>query len=742
MYLHSKWIKAPAMPGTVVPEFRREFSLCRPVKKAVATVTALGIYNLHINGEKAGNALFAPGWTSYRNHIQEQTYDITALLKEDNTVSIPVGNGWACGYLGWTNRHHIFADNVALIADIELEYEDGTTEHIVTDESWQVYTSQILYSEFYHGEILDRTASTEYVGNALEDTSATGRIIPQLGECILEQERLAAREVILTPKGERVIDFGQNMAGYVEIRVRGNRGDRIVVSHAEVLDKDGNFYTANLRKARNVNTYVLSGEGEEIFKPTFSFQGFRYIRLDEFPHDDIDPDDFTAIAVYSDLRRTGHFYCGHEKINQLYSNTLWSQRSNFLEVPTDCPQRDERLGWTGDAAVFCRTAAINYDVERFFRKWLLDMATEQRDDGAINCVVPRIFEIDERVSAAWADVCVIAPWELYLAYGDVSFLRQNFDMMKKWIGYMHAFGEDEFLWVGDYHYGDWLAMDAGDGQVLGATQTDFIGSAYFAFSTGMVCRIGHILGEDVSEYEELYRNVRSAFRAAYMKDGLPCLYPKGDGFANNRRVNNLTMTGISLILRFGLYEESERQGLVDMLAKLIADFDGRMTTGFVGTPHILHALSENGRTDLAYDLLLQEKAPSWLFSVNQGATTIWEHWDSLKEDGSFWSTAMNSFNHYSYGSVFDWIYGVALGITVDEAGVGYEAVTIAPNPDRRLGFACGSIDTKYGTVSVSWRYLGLTLRYEIEIPQGMRATLKLAGKIPQVLAGGKYQFVV
>ena len=763
MEQNAKWIKTKHDLGEMSPEFRKTHRLNGTVKKATATVSAIGVYNFYINGNKVGDALFAPYWTSYPHRVQEQVYDITHLLTEETTFGILAGKGWALGRIRQCKDE--FLGNLAVICDICVEYTDGRTEHISTDESWEVWSSQILCSDFYDGETVDRTAEVKCLGNAELDkigvpqfsdktrcveggqecgvvSECHPRIVPQVGEFVKEQERIVPCEVIRTPAGETVLDFGQNLAGYVEVKIRGKRGGRIVLHHAEVLDRDGNFYTANFRSAKNEIVYILSGEGEEVFKPTFCFQGFRYLRLTEFPEDaEVKAENFTAIAVYSEIKRTGEFCCGNEKINQLYSNVIWGQRGNFIDVPTDCPQRDERMGWTGDAQVFCRTAAINYDVERFFEKWLGDMALEQGEDGSVNGVVPTTWNC--YISAGWADACVICPWELYQAYGNVEILRRNFDMMKKWIGYMRAFGDEEYLFVGGKHYGDWLALDAEGQSCVGATQTDLIASAYFAYSTSLVIKAGKILGEDTSEYEALYANVRKAFRQAFMKDGLPCLYPKADALSTRRTVKGLTQTSLVLVLKFGLYEEDERQGLVDKLAELIAENGGRMTTGFLGTPYILHVLSENGRNDLAYDLLFQEKAPSWLFSVNHGATTIWEHWDSLKEDGTFWSTDMNSFNHYAYGSVFDWVYGVCLGITVDGDGAGYRKITVAPVPDRRLGFAKGSVETRQGKVESYWRYLpDGRVRYEITVPQGTVAAVKLPEKEAVTLSGQTYVAIV
>ena len=537
-----------------------------------------------------------------------------------------------------------------------------------------------------------------------------------------------------------MIDFGQNHAGYVEIRYRGVRGERIRLSFAEVLDRDGNFYNANYRASRNDVVYVLDGV-TEIYKPSFTFQGYRYVRIDEFP---VDPtaDMFTSVSLYSDMERLGDFHCGREEINRLYDNILYGQRSNFIDIPTDCPQRDERLGWTGDACVFSRTAAINYDTKGFFTKWMEDVALEQYPDGGVGSTVPRVLN-GERVSSVWGDVATVLPMELYLAYGDRALLARHYPVMRRWVDYMHGAGPEEFLWIGGHHYGDWLGMDAGYGSYVGATQTDLIASAYFAHSTMLCIRAGRILGEDVRELETLYGNVRRAFREAFMKDGLPVLYHGGEWEDPKRQpvLLPVTQTALSLILHMGLFEEEELPILGETLVRLIRENGGRMTTGFVGTPILLHALTRAGYTKEAYDLLLTRENPSWLFSVYHGATTIWEHWDSVNEQGEFWSTDMNSFNHYAYGSVFDWIYGVAVGITVPDEGAGYTVAHVRPHPDRRLGHMAVREKTPMGALSVQWQYFDKHIRYELTVPQGMTVLLTLPSGAERALTGGRYLFV-
>ena len=746
MKFSASWITSPKNPGAAAYTFKKNFKTSKEIKKATLYASALGLYVPYINGTRVGDNVLAPGWTSYNHRIQYQTYDVTPLISKNTTVEIGVGQGWAIGFIGYRYTNHYYGNQPSLIAQLDITYTDGSKEFVITDTDWDVYTSKVLSSEIYHGETIDKTAPIKKVGKAVF-SEVKGKLIPQVGEFITEHERLAPVEIIRTPKGELVIDFGQNMTGYVEVRVKGNRGDRIVMHHAEVLDKDGNFYTDNFRGARNENIYILSGE-DDVFKPSYTFQGFRYIHLVEFPFDKVNPDNFRAVAVHSDMKRTGSFRCGNEKINQLYHNIIWGQKSNFLDVPTDCPQRDERLGWTGDAQVFCRTAAINFDVEKFFKKWLGDLALEQHKSGAVIGIVPNCFpENTTRISAAWGDAACIVPWQIYLSYGNEDILKKNFKTMKKWVDYIHSAGPEEYLWLGGNHYGDWLAMDAGGDSYLGATSTDFIASAFFAYSTSLLIKAGEIIGKDMSEYKTLHKNILKAFRNYFMENGMPKesfplaeydSYParyRGDCFGKG-----ITQTSLTLILHFGLCTDNERPALVNKLVDLIHQNGDRMTTGFVGTPYLLHALSDNGHSDLAYTLLMQEENPSWLYSVCHGATTMWEHWNSLKEDGSFWDTAMNSFNHYAYGAVFDWIFGVACGISTVETAPAYKEITLCPHPSKALGYAKTSIDSRNGRITSHWYYKGDSVYYEFYIPEGVIAHLTLPSGYSEILTGGKYHF--
>ncbi len=735
MNKNARWITvSEKCEGAVC--FSKAIKLEGAIKRAELYVSSVGNYVARINGYRVGDAVLTPGWTSFKHRIQYQRYDVTDLLSGDNLLEICVGGGWALGSFGESRGCGSFGERPALIAALEISYEDGSRASFVSDEAWEISTTEVLYTDIYHGEICDLAGERKNLGRAVL-SEFRAKLIPQVGEWIREMERLAPIELIKTPSGDTVIDFGQNMTGYVELKINAPRGSRIVIQHAEVLDSSGNFYNANFRGAKSEDVYVTSG-GNDVLKPQFTFHGFRYIRLSEYPYDEVELDNFRAVVVHSDMERTGYFKSGNEKINQLYHNIIWGQKSNYLDVPTDCPQRDERLGWTGDTQVFCRTAAINYDVKRFFEKWLGDLACDQGADGGVPSVIPSCFK-RSRFSAAWGDAACIVPWEIYRAYGDKKLLKKNYSAMKKWVEYMHGFGPEEYLWLGGYHYGDWLAMDNGGDSYVGATSTDLIASAYFAYSTEILVKAGRVLGYDVSKYESLYEHIVSAFRMRYIPNGELCQHPDLDerGISNPPRE---TQTAYTLILYFRLCEERDRQRFADRLAEMIRENGGLMTTGFVGTPYLLHALTEGGHTDVAYDLLFEERNPSWLYSVCHGATTMWEHWNSLKEDGSFWSTNMNSFNHYAYGAVYDWIFGKALGINISEDAPAYREITFAPHPDRRLGFADGSVKVSGGVVRSCWYYKEDRVYYEIEVPKGSVAKICLPSGRCERVSSGIYHF--
>ncbi|WP_099204759.1 alpha-L-rhamnosidase [Scatolibacter rhodanostii] len=696
MQWKANWIKPIEDFGDICPLFSKEFISDRPIKAAKLFITSLGVYEAVLNGNRIGNFVLAPGWTSYAKRLQYQEYDVTSLLSTHNQISVTVGKGWYRSRLGWESfpeQKKLQAAPAAFLAQLEIFFQDGTTTMICSDNSWLCGKSNVLFSEIYDGETYD--ASYLPVANSPVETfeGPFSTLIEQQGEDICEQEQLRPARRFQTPKGEWVFDFGQEVTGYVEINLTAKAGDKVVLSHAEVMDKDGNFYTENYRSAKAKYCYVCK-DGKQTYKPKLTFFGFRYIRVDQFPNgtQSANLENFSAIVVHSALKRTGHLSCSNPLLNQLFENIIWGQKGNFLDIPTDCPQRDERLGWTGDAQVFVKTAALNFNVEKFFTKWLSDMSADQEEDGRIGHVIPDI--IKDGGSAAWGDAAVICPWEIYLAYGNTQILSNQFNCMKKWIDYITSHTQDKNLWTGGTHFGDWLGLDAPVGSYKGSSREDFIASAFYAYSTSLVIKAGKILGEDVSQYKVLYKNITSAFQNTYPE--------------------YMTQTECVLAAHFKLAPDC--QSAADQLADMIRESGIKLQTGFVGTPYLLHVLSDYGHTELAYSLLLREQYPSWLYPVTKGATTIWEHWDGIMENGDFWSPDMNSYNHYAYGAVADWVYGTAAGIKTDENAPGYEKVIICPNPDQRLTWLKASLETKHGLIRSEWKKKDDVWQYEIETP--------------------------
>ncbi len=726
MFNDAKWIKSPVPCDKGCEEFYRKIEIKKDIERATLTASAAGMYIPYLNGERIGDALFAPGWTQYTARVQYQTYEINGLKAGENELCILCGEGWAIGEIAFSLMNHNMSDHKSIIYSLDVTYTDGTKESFVSDENTTVRSSYIVHSQIYDGDIIDATRKKEEFGHAVVDPEEKPTLVPQQCEAVREQERIRPAKYFVAPNGERIIDFGQNLAGYVEIRMSAPRGARLTISHAEILDRDGNFYTKNLRTAKEQCSYTFAGSGEECFHPLFSWQGFRYIRIDEYPFDEVDPDAFTAVAVHTDMKRTGYFECGNKKINQLYHNIIWGQKSNYIDIPTDCPQRDERLAWTGDAQVFVRTAAINYDVERFFIKWLADLAIVQDDhDGGVVgfAPLPKIAWKSMRCSAAWGDAAVICPWEVYLAYGNTEILERQYESMHKWIEFIHRAGDEEFLWLGGGHYGDWLAMDGGSEE--GLTPKDFIASCYYAHSTSLFVKAGEALDKDMSEYRELHKNIVNALHDRFFENGLPVCR---------------TQTAYALAIHFGLCTDEKKTA--DGLAELIRENGGKLNTGFVGTPCLLHALTKGGYSDLAYNLWLEEGFPSWLYSVNLGATTMWEHWDGMRADGTMWSDAMNSFNHYAYGAVYDWIFGVCAGIKCLEDGAGYKHVSVRPYTDERLGHLRASIETRHGKLESAWYYKNDMICFEIDIPDGTTAEIELPNGFTETVGKGKYLYSI
>ena len=713
MLERSEWIKGcekNLRGGTV---YLKNFRCAAKAEKAMLEITALGVYEVKINGERVGDFILAPGWTSYLNRLQVQSYDVTNLLKTENSLEVTVGQGWRAIANKRDGSDFLGYRDTALIAELTLTYADGRTESIVTDSSWTARESKLRYTNIYDGDIYDATFKAGSARHCICVDLEKDMLIPQEGEKIVEHERMPALQVIKTPAGETVIDFGQNMTGYVEFRIKGTPGAQATISHGETLDRDGNFYNANYRSARAQIKFTCDGE-EHTYKSALTFFGFRYIRLENWP-DEIKKENFTAVVVHSDIRRTGYFECSDEAVNRLFKNIIWGQKGNFLDVPTDCPQRDERLGWTGDAQVFVRTASLNFDVERFFKKWLHDLAADQGRDGCVPHVIPNISD-DMGGSSAWSDAAVICPWEIYRTYGDKAVLEEQFDSMKAWIDWMRERSENGRR-SGGSHFGDWLGLDSPEGSYKGATPEDLIATAYYKYSTELFIKAAHALGRDVAEYENIPAEAAAAFRREYMENG---------------RVKNATQTACVLALYFDITDD--RAATVGQLNELI-ERAGHLETGFVGTPYLLHALSDNGYAETAYDLLLRREYPSWLYPISKGATTVWEHWDGIKPDGTMWSTDMNSFNHYAYGAVADWMYGAAAGINSDPDRPGFEHIIFRPVTDRRLDFVKASIDTRRGTVASEWRRENGRIKYIFTVPEGCCASVIIGGEKHEVGAG-------
>lgn len=732
----AEWISAPADMPLSTPEqcpiFRKSFRIDGPVKSARVYATALGLYQLELNGERIGDSYFTPGWTSYQYRLQYQTYDVTALLSaSENVIGAMLGAGWYKGELGWEGKRSIYGDRLALLLQMHILLEDGRELKVLSNGDWKTAGSPILMSEIYHGETYDaRLAQPGWSTVAFDDSRWTStEVVTHSKDILVAQENVPVKiieelrpiELLKTPKGELVIDMGQNMVGWVRFRMKGKVGREVQIQHAEVLDKEGNFYVENLRSAKQTIRYICSGAGEETFEPHFTFQGFRYIQLIGFVEDEVRLEDFTGRVLHSDMERTGYFACSDPMINQLQHNIVWGLKGNFLDVPTDCPQRNERLGWTGDAQMFIRTASYLMNAAPFFTKWLRDLQSDQTADGGVPFVVPNVLGTEGTKefpaplsSAAWGDAAVICPWTMYLCYGDKRILEEQYDSMKAWVEYIRNQGDHEFLWNTGFHFGDWLGLDAKPDSYVGATDKDYIATAFYAYSVSLLQKAASVLQktEDAKAYSELYTNILQAFRDEFVT-------PAG-------RLTVATQTAQVLALMFGLLEEPAKQRAVSKLIDLLAESDFHLTTGFVGTPYLNHVLSHNGHNETAYTLLFQKDYPSWLYQVTKGATTIWEHWDGMKEDGTFWSKDMNSFNHYAYGAIGEWLYRVVAGIDMDESAPAYRRLRIRPQLGEGLEWADGQLETMYGTVRSHWlkREDG-TMEIETAVPSNTTAEIFL-----------------
>ncbi len=729
----AEWIGAPFWGGprtsSPAPYLRAEFNLSQPVIRARLYATAIGLYECHLNGERVGHFLLTPGWTAYNHHIQYQVYDVTGLLRTGpNAFGTILGDGWGVGHIAWLGRQH-YADRPQFLAQILITYADGSSEMIATHPGWKVTQGPLLESDMLMGESYDaRRELTGWTEPGYDDSTwwpveiiseNSARLVATNGPAVTRQEEIHPVKITKVPnslKPRWIFDMGQNMVGWVRLSVRGERGSTIILRFAEVLNPDGTLYTTNLRTARSTDHYTLQGGESEIWEPRFTFHGFRYVEvagLADLPTEDT----LTGIVIHSDLTPIGAFECSDPLLNQLQHNILWGQKGNFVDVPTDCPQRDERLGWTGDAQVFARTAAFNLNVAGFFTKWARDMADSQYPSGVYPSVAPDLASWTIREGGpAWADAGIICPWTIYQCYGDVRLLEEQYESMQRFIEFLHHTSRDGLRCYTDYPgwhgNGDWLALDGSDGRE-GGTSKEIIGTAFYAHSSGLMARIARLLGKDgdASRFQAYADEARQAFNRRFV---LP------DG-----AIAGGTQTSYVLALEFDLLPAKLRPLAAAELVRSIRERGDHLSTGFVGTPYINWVLTRTGQRDTAYDLLKQTTWPSWLYSVTQGATTIWERWDGWTHDKGFQDPKMNSFNHYAYGAIGAWMYAVIGGIDIDPNQPGYKHIFMQPQPGGGLTHASAQLDSPYGLIRSAWKIENDRFAWQISVPANATATIAL-----------------
>lgn len=733
-----KWIGCPAK-DLASPVFYKEIEITGRVSRARLYITGLGLYEAMWDGVKIGEELLTPYCNNYNSWVQYQTFDVTDRIRQSGTLSVMLGTGWYKGRFGFSGDREkgYYGDGFQLLSELRIEYEDGSEQVIGTDDSWKVRTSNIVFSNIYDGEWRDDTRETQEAGNAVYVQAPKGKPAARLSTPVKVRTEFPVENLIHTPAGETVLDLGQNITGIFSLRVKEPKGTVIHVQTGEILQQ-GNFYRDNLRSARSEYFYVSDGTQQTII-PHFTFYGYRYVKVEKLlcddpaeayavmrgekgeviytPMPDTVKDNFVGLAVYSALPRTGKLVTGNPLLNRLIANTEWGQKDNFVDVPTDCPQRDERMGWTGDAQVFSATACYIRDCYSFYYKYIADMETEQNSRGGMVPNVVPAFDVDA-ASAVWGDATTIIPWNMYRFYGDSGILEKHYSSMKAWVDYITAVNNTadgkKDGWRRAVHYGDWLALDGAGGTdgVKGGTDDGLIAGVYYRVSAQLVAKTARILGktEEAETYEALSDELLEEIRKEY-------------DFRNGQSGVN-TQTGYLLALRYGLCRDRERIGLA--LRKLFESNGNRLQTGFVGTPILLEELTKAGMSDLAYHLLLNEEYPGWLYEVTLGATTIWERWNSVLADGSISSTGMNSLNHYAYGSVVEWMYAYMAGIRQAEDSVGFQKGILAPVIDPRVG----QVRCEYNSASGLWKSAweireGNHIKLSFSVPFGCEAVLYL-----------------
>lgn len=742
----ARWIGSSFVGGprttSPAPYLRHEFELAEPVANARLYATAIGVYESYLNGIRVGEAVLSPGWTDYNQRVRYQVYDVTGLLQRGpNVIGAILGDGWAVGHVAWDGRQQ-YVERPRFLAQLVLTHDDGRSGVIATDGSWMTSPGPILESDMLMGESYDaRREMPGWHKTGFDDTGWTPvevfqsldtKLVATNGPLVKRIEELRPKSIQLTKdmvNPRWVIDFGQNMVGWVRLKVSGPAGTTISIRHAESLNPDGTIYTANLRTARNTDFYTLKGEGEEVWEPRFTFHGFRYVELTGFPGEPTE-ESITGIVVHSEMTQTGSFECSNRLVNRLQHNILWGQKGNFVDVPTDCPQRDERLGWLGDAQVFFRTAAFNMNVAGFFTKWLQDLQDAQFETGSYPPIAPNSVRWGLADGGpAWADAGVIIPWEMYLCYGDTGILERQYDSMCRYIDFLQQTSREGRRCYDDYEgwhgFGDWLALDGSDGRE-GGTSKELIGTAFYAYSTHLMSKIASILGipEDAETFNSLSIDAKRAFQKAFVN---------GDG-----TIVGETQTGYVLALHFDLLPKNLQAAAANQLAQLIRENDNHLSTGFVGTPYINWVLSKSGHLDIAYTLLNQQTWPSWLYSVLNGGTTIWERWDGWTQEMGFQDPSMNSFNHYAYGAIGAWIYAIVGGIEFDPDCPGYKHIKMHPQPGGDLTSAKAELRSMYGQISSAWSWNDDEFNWRISVPANTSATIHIpASERTIVLEGGQ-----
>lgn len=694
--------------------------------------TCLGVYEAELNGTKIGDTYFAPGWTSYRKRLQYQTYPL-AVVEGENQLRFTLGNGWYKGYLGFNPTPNHYGDTLALLAMVVLTYTDGSEEIIGTDESWGVTNGAIRFSEIYDGENQDTTFVSRPETAAVLCDHGYEMLVAQENEPVRCLQRLEAVKAFTAPNGEYLIDFGQNLTGWVEVRITGKPGQKLTLRHAESLDENGNFYTGNLSFAKAADNYILNGEAQ-ILRPHFTFHGFRYVCVEGL--EDGQSAKFTACHLSSDLKQTGSFVCSDSRVNRLQQNIVWGQRDNYLDVPTDCPQRSERLGWTGDATAFTPTAAFNANIMPFMRKWLRDLAADQDPSTGMAQVVPDVLSdasggSKQNGAAYWGDAATVVPWTMYQVYGDKQVLKEQYPSMKMWVDYVRGQCGENGLWQTGFQYGDWLGLDSescalGD-ERKGATDDYFVANICYLWSLEILSETAELLGyyQDAQLYGQLHDTVKTAFQDEYVTE--------------NGRLVSETQTAMTLALYFDVVDEKHRAAIADRLETNIGAHKTHLTTGFIGTPYACLALSDNGKHEIAGKLLLQEDNPGWLYEVKMGATTVWERWNSILPDGSFNPANMNSLNHYAYGSIGNWMYSRLAGLRLLEPG--YKKFAVKPMFIKGITWVNLEYDSVYGKIEANWRCEEGSITVDVTVPANTSCVLTLPERDGEIeLGSGSYHY--